>query len=232
MTKEQLLAKQKIDNFSYYGLQHAINDFLKSIRAGTISKELDKIIETPEVQAIFTAQHPYKTYDKTEIVNHFGKWISNVLHPIDAFRIYKAHYEALKNGSMSKTRKDEFRLFNALTSNDIELVKELLAKGVDVNAQDEDGYTPLIIACRKGRTEIIKLLLKHKDIDFNTQGRDKETALMKACIYNHVDAAKLLLERKDININFESDEGYTALKWAIEYKRAEIINLLEQRGIK
>jgi ankyrin repeat protein len=40
------------------------------------------------------------------------------------------------------------------------LVKELLAKGADMNLQTKEGSTTLSIASKKGHTDVVKLLKK------------------------------------------------------------------------
>ena len=50
------------------------------------------------------------------------------------------------------------------------IVELLLAKeGIDVNAQDEDGETALMIASQWDKSEVVKLLLAKDGIDVNAQ---------------------------------------------------------------
>lgn len=41
------------------------------------------------------------------------------------------------------------------------LVEELLAKGAEVNAKDNDGWTPLQFAAQQGHHEVVLLLRKY-----------------------------------------------------------------------
>ena len=50
-------------------------------------------------------------------------------------------------------------IHDAANSGDIEAVKEFLAAGVDVNAKDGNGWTPLIPAAANGRKEVVELLI-------------------------------------------------------------------------
>ncbi|MCK9472458.1 ankyrin repeat domain-containing protein [Sulfurimonas sp.] len=50
----------------------------------------------------------------------------------------------------------------AITYNNIEMVKYLISKGVDVNSTTRRSkFTPLMAAACYGRTEVVKLLLEH-----------------------------------------------------------------------
>jgi ankyrin repeat protein len=57
-------------------------------------------------------------------------------------------------------------------NSNIEAVKYLLDnKLIDVNIQDENGWTPLICASIYNRIEIVKLLLSYKNINVNHQNK-------------------------------------------------------------
>jgi len=49
----------------------------------------------------------------------------------------------------------------AVRSGNISIVNLLITKGVDVNAKDKRGRTPLQLAEQNGYTEIVELLRKH-----------------------------------------------------------------------
>jgi ankyrin repeat protein len=63
----------------------------------------------------------------------------------------------------------------------IELVKLLLEYGADVNSKDDDGYTPLSIACKYKNTELVKLLIEH-GADIDMVDTDKLSPEMKTLI--------------------------------------------------
>ena len=66
-----------------------------------------------------------------------------------------------------------------------------MAAGTDVNAKDEDGYTPLYSAVLGGRKEIAELLIA-KGADVNTKTNDGKTALDWAVGRGYVKIADLL----------------------------------------
>ena len=73
----------------------------------------------------------------------------------------------------------------------IESVKNLLVAGVDVNAKNEDGDTPLHRASVKGRKKIIELLLA-KGADVNAQCTIGLTALDMARYHKKFKIVELL----------------------------------------
>lgn len=69
-------------------------------------------------------------------------------------------------------------------------VKQLIARGVDVNGVDEDGWTPLIWAAKEGFVECVKVLLEAKaDLDKALDGG--LTPLHIASRYGHVECVKV-----------------------------------------
>ena len=50
-------------------------------------------------------------------------------------------------------------IFEAIKKGDLQAVIKLIGLDVDINATDEHGYTALMLACYKGPTNIVKVLL-------------------------------------------------------------------------
>ena len=72
-----------IKKYSYYDLQWAIIDFLDSTRTKYYNKSgisKSSLLKTPEVEEMFAAQHPTKTFSKKEILDNFTWWLAKVLH--------------------------------------------------------------------------------------------------------------------------------------------------------
>ena len=75
---------------------------------------------------------------------------------------------------------------------------------------ESTGNTPLIIACDKGRTDIVRLLLQ-KGADPNIQNKTGDTALIVTCIKGHTEIVKLLMDDNRTNPNIQNKTGDTAL---------------------
>ena len=61
----------------------------------------------------------------------------------------------------------------------VSIVRELIERGVDVNAMDTDGNTALLLAVRGGHTGIVPLLLA-KGANVNARSKNGDTALKSA----------------------------------------------------
>jgi len=68
-------------------------------------------------------------------------------------------------------------LHRACTLSNIEIVKLLLRRKADVNAQDRNGWTPLHCAAKECQLAICQLLLTIKDIDVNVMNNDGNSFL-------------------------------------------------------
>jgi ankyrin repeat protein len=64
--------------------------------------------------------------------------------------------------SSSSTNRTSERLLDAASAGDNELVKKLLATGIDVNTAVEDGPTALQLAAENGHNAVVQTLLKNK----------------------------------------------------------------------
>jgi ankyrin repeat protein len=80
----------------------------------------------------------------------------------------------------------------AIQKRDLTTAQRLLAKGADVNAAGENGFTPLMQAAGRGDPKMVKLLLDH---GANARAKDSEerTALYPALLSEDRDTIQLLL---------------------------------------
>lgn len=66
-------------------------------------------------------------------------------------------------------------LFDAVVNEDTKRIKSLLDEGKNINEKDENGTTPLMVACKRGNLRIIKFLLEH-GADVNVKNKNNKTA--------------------------------------------------------
>ena len=77
---------------------------------------------------------------------------------------------------MPKTMMDGRHFIMACQNGHEAIVSLLLEKGADVNAKNNDGWTPLHWASENGHEAIVSLLLE-KGADVNAKDNDGETPL-------------------------------------------------------
>jgi len=122
------------------------------------------------------------------------------------------------------------KLMNAIKSNNINLVTELIKQKVDVNQLDSAGDAPVVQAAYLGYNQILKLLLQAgADVTAVDPGM-KATALHAAAYAGRVEASKLLIEYK-IDIDKQGPyNGYTALHDAVWQNNVEVAKVLIDAG--
>ena len=118
------------------------------------------------------------------------------------------------------------KIVDAAQNNDTELLSQLIATGADVNATNDDGYTPLSWAAWKGHTKCVQLLLAVPGIDVNKANKDGSTPLTWAAWKGHTECVKLLLAVPGIDVNKANKYGYTPLQGAAESGNPECVQLL------
>ncbi|MHB1947858.1 MAG: ankyrin repeat domain-containing protein [Gammaproteobacteria bacterium] len=114
--------------------------------------------------------------------------------------------------------KDEYNrtwLHIAVCHGDIAFVRFLLNHaGIKIDAIDEFGFTPFLLAAAKGYTEILNLILEKNPASAKMKNGGN-TALHYAVTYQHIDVVKILLKIKQINVNTKNTEELTALNYAV-----------------
>lgn len=83
-------------------------------------------------------------------------------------------------------------LHHATIRGDVAEVRRLLAAGVNVNAQDRNGWSALHQAAQEGHVEVVQLLLD-KGADVGAKTSENYTPLHWAAIMRHQEVVRLLL---------------------------------------
>ena len=86
----------------------------------------------------------------------------------------------------------EYPLHYALKFKNLNILKELLKAGSDINCKNWKGKTPLMEASSMGFTEAVELILNHNP-NINEKSNKGRTALMYSLKYNHTKIAELLI---------------------------------------
>jgi ankyrin repeat protein len=129
--------------------------------------------------------------------------------------------ESPKTNVEIRTSHDESPLMMAALKGHLELVKQLIERGADVN---KTGWTPLHYAATNGHLAIMELLLEqHAYID--AESPNGTTPLMMAAHYGSPAAVKLLLEA-GADPTLKNQLGMTAIDFAYRANRQEAADLI------
>jgi ankyrin repeat protein len=97
-----------------------------------------------------------------------------------------------------------------------------------VHSENEEGLTPLPLACMRGHSDVASLILAD-GADVMATGNGGKTSLHKAASEGHLGVAKLLLER-DAKINAMDSNNWTPLHEAAWGGHDEVTKLLLDNG--
>ena len=111
---------------------------------------------------------------------------------------------------------------------DITQVRTLIEAGADVNLRNKDGLTPLMMASKMGRIEVVKLLLKAK-ADVNARQSNGWSALFAAAAGNHVEVVRCLTEN-GAELNTKDTSGRALLGLAAYAGYDAIVGILLENG--
>ncbi|KAK0067730.1 ankyrin repeat protein [Biomphalaria pfeifferi] len=136
----------------------------------------------------------------------------------------------LKRSPNSSTQALNFvyPLHLCVANENLDLIKELVQSGADVNIVDANGDTPLFHACAKNSLGIINYLLTN-GAKINAQNNFGKTPIFVAVEKKQLELVNVLLEHgADINICDEAKD--TLVSKAIKCQSSDIVTLLLNRG--
>ncbi|MCQ9640079.1 ankyrin repeat domain-containing protein [Chryseobacterium sp. WG14] len=115
-------------------------------------------------------------------------------------------------------------IFDIARSGTVTEVQELMKQNPDViNQTNENGFSPLILACYRGNVEVAKFLIEHvKDVNYKS---DEGTALSGLSVKYNKELVERLL-KKNADPNIADTTGYTPLFWAVKFGNKELVELL------
>ena len=111
-----------------------------------------------------------------------------------------------------------------------EEVEALLRLDLDVNWQDDYGFTALHLAARWDHLQVVKLLLQHSTTDVNAKGKGGFTPFSQSCFRGTVSVVCELLRDPLVDIILAEDYECTPLWWASSQGHYKVIELLIASG--
>lgn len=116
------------------------------------------------------------------------------------------------------------RLLSAAEKGEPVIAQYLINCGADVNTQDNDGATPLILAACAGDSGVVEVLLNN-GAEVNMSEMGGNTALMMAAFFGDIDIVEILLSA-GADIDAVAKDGETALSLAESEGHEDIVTIL------
>ncbi|ROH89947.1 ankyrin repeat domain-containing protein [Chryseobacterium cucumeris] len=115
-------------------------------------------------------------------------------------------------------------IFDIARNGTVTEVKELMKQNPDViNQINENGFSPLILACYRGNTDVADFLIENvKDVNYKSR---EGTALAGLAIKYNKDLVEHLLKKK-ADPNIADETGYTPLFWAVKSGNKDLVEQL------
>ena len=195
--------------------------------------------------------NPYERFASNSLVTYIMEnfvYSDEICHIINSLLRIETSYPQLrfKNACVSKKidiKYVEFLLQNQqinvnflysdcrtvlMECNQINKITLLLENGVDINARDVHGNTPLLIMCKNGNFEIVMFLIE-KGANPYIKNNNNENALM---VCSNIQIMEFLLENFSFDINYSSSINnrtvlYSAIIRYNKNKTFETFNIIE-----
>lgn len=125
---------------------------------------------------------------------------------------------------------DELAMIIASSTGNLEAVKRLLHKGMDLDHRDFTGNTPLIYAARYARVPLVEFLLRH-GADVNAYTHWGTTALIEAVRKGSLPVVRDLLDA-GADVDQLDNRHESALFDAVKYRRLWAVDMLLYRNAR
>lgn len=202
--------------------KHALNDLVLYVTGFIHGKKIPAFISGIEKESVF--------------LDSVLSWYENAKEITDVLEEKFPEYIAEE-----KKHEAKIKLFNAgipftpdtfsihIAQEDMDICKDFLEAGIDVNCRDSAGTPMLCIAARSGKKEAIEWLVKNgAEIDAISKDRGY-SAVMDAVWKLSPDIVELLI-KLGANLNFVSNDGQTALIVATGSSNTAICEMLVKNG--
>lgn len=136
-------------------------------------------------------------------------------------------------GSFGADTKDETvqTILAAARERSTDRLQRLIDQGIDINTQNQNGQTALVVAASLGERNVVLFLLKKGALVDTAMKRYGWTALMEASFNGRSDMARLLLDNR-ADVNLVDSYRRTPLMLAVIgiHRNMETVELLLKRG--
>ena len=121
---------------------------------------------------------------------------------------------------------------DAAKHGDVDVARQLLLAGREINARDRYGQTGLMLAAHRGHQALLELLIEN-GADLNVTAKYGLSALMLAIVSGHKEIAlRLVRAGADLGLRGKGSPGFigkTAYDLAVEREMKELYEALKPR---
>jgi ankyrin repeat protein len=139
-----------------------------------------------------------------------------------------SNHDGSSNSFVSDRAKEEM-LRSVAFSGNLGIVRDLLAQGVDINAQERGGWTALAYACARGHLSVAQVLLA-AGADINIKSKSGCTALSESVYWGHLDIVNILLSAGAAVDGPDKENSSAPLIKTIYLNRTDILKILLEAG--
>ncbi len=120
-------------------------------------------------------------------------------------------------------------LFDAARLGRTDMIDPLLKAGADINAYDDRGFTPLILAAYNGQLSTVDALIA-KGANACRPDRDQGNTAQMGVAFKGEDAIATRLLKAGCDVNARNNAGQTALMMASLFNRTRQVDMLLAAG--
>lgn len=126
---------------------------------------------------------------------------------------------------------DKIDIFEAAAAGKFDILAYLVYTNPELVHQcNNDGFTPLALACYFGQYEAARyLVFKGADVNQSINGNSGIRPIHLAAAQNHLDVVNMLLER-NVEVNIQHETGITPLHYAAKQGNLEMLIALLEDG--
>lgn len=132
------------------------------------------------------------------------------------------------DGGMLELERDARAMCEAAKSGSVELIEELIERGLDAHTVSRGGMTPLMLASQKGHTDVM-LKLVENGADLDSRSTTGKTAVFSAAQSGLEESLRVLLEN-GANVDIPNQQGITPLMVAASEAKVGAVRILLGAG--
>jgi len=118
----------------------------------------------------------------------------------------------------------------------LDLVEMLIKREADINLQDKDGNTILMLAVMCGKVPVVEHLLEYEHINLKLQNSKGKNVVYTSIQYKRISTISKLIKRMDSSamdiLAVVDNEGFSPLYYASMRSLGNVVSMFSKRGLQ